>query len=246
MYRDDQANRYNQLQAFQGQDNTDYGRYRDTVTDWQNDRNYFLNALNGERTHDLNVYNANTSNYWNGTNHLAGQYNADRSADMGVYKMDTDNENFDREMSMKEEQWAKEYAMKKEAQDLDNELARLNIEKTKQALSGMVLGGSRGGGGGGRRGGRRKSGKKGKVESVARSGKPTVNVFDLLDSAQPYFNKGANNVTAKPTPAMNAKNTLQAAYAMDGINYDLDTMPDDALTYITRNELRKAREKRGF
>ena len=138
MYRDDQANEYNKLQAFQGQDNTDYGRYRDTVTDWQNDRNYFLNALNGERAHDLNVYNANTSNYWNGTNHLAGQYNADRSADMNTYKMDNDNLNFDREMAMKEEQWAKEYAMKKEAQDLDNELARLNIDKTKQALAGAV------------------------------------------------------------------------------------------------------------
>ena len=155
--------------------------------------------------------------------------------------MDTDNENFDREMSMKEEQWAKEYAMKKEAQDLDNELAKLNIEKTKQALSGMVLGGSRGGGGGGRRGRRKKE-----KNTTIKNGKPTVNVFDLLDSAQPYFNKGANNVTATPTPAMNAKNALQAAYAMDGTDYDLNTMPDDALTYITRNELRKAREKRGF
>lgn len=251
MYRDDQANQYNKLQAFQGQDNTDYGRYRDTVTDWQNDRNYFLNALNGERAHDLNVYNANTSNYWNGTNHLAGQYNADRSADMNSYKMDNDNLNFDREMAMKEEQWAKEYAMKKEAQDLDNELARLNIDKTKQALAGMVAGGSRGGGGGsGRRGRRGRASKQTAQQKVAGAkrgnGLPTVNVYDLMDSVSHDFGKGANNVLATPRADITPQKALEAIYANDGEAYHLDTMPDDPLTYITRNELRKAREKRGF
>ena len=245
MYRDDQANEYNKLQAFQGQDNTDYGRYRDTVTDWQNDRNYFLNALNGERAHDLNVYNANTSNYWNGTNHLAGQYNADRSADMNTYKMDNDNLNFDREMAMKEEQWAKEYAMKKEAQDLDNELARLNIDKTKQALAGMVAGGSRGGGGGGR--GRAKKEKESKKPNYIRvQGLPTRHVMDIMDSISPYFGKGANNVLANPRPAVTPEMALKAAQEGNGVDYYLDTSLEDPLTYITRNELKKAREKRGY
>lgn len=247
MYRDDQANEYNKLQAFQGQDNTDYGRYRDTVTDWQNDRNYFLNALNGERSHDLNVYNANTSNYWNGTNHLAGQYNADRTADMGVYKMDNDNLNFDREMAMKEEQWAKEYAMKKEAQDLDNELARLNIDKTKQALAGMVAGGSRGGGGGGRGRGRAKKEKESKKPNYIRvQGLPTRHVMDIMDSISPYFGKGANNVLANPRPAVTPESALKAAQELNGVDYYLDTSLEDPLTYITRNELKKAREKRGY
>ena len=247
MYRDDQANEYNKLQAFQGQDNTDYGRYRDTITDWQNDRNYFLNALNGERTHDLNVYNANTSNYWNGTNHLAGQYNADRTADMGVYKMDNDNLNFDREMAMKEEQWAKEYAMKKEAQDLDNELARLNIDKTKQALAGMVAGGSRGGGGGGRGRGRAKKEKESKKPNYIRvQGLPTRHVMDIMDSISPYFGKGANNVLANPRPAVTPESALKAAQELNGVDYYLDTSLEDPLTYITRNELKKAREKRGY
>ena len=245
MYRDDQANEYNKLQAFQGQDNTDYGRYRDTVTDWQNDRNYYLNALNGERAHDLNVYNANTSNYWNGTNHLAGQYNADRSADMNAFQMDTNNENFDREMAMKQEQWAKEYAMKKEAQDLDNELARLNIDKTKQALAGMVAGGSRGGGGG-RRG--RKASKQTaqpKATVTKGDGLPTINVFDALDSVASDFGKGANYVLANPRDAVTPQGVLKELFDKNGKEHHLDTMPDDPLTYI-RNELRKAREKRGF
>ena len=247
MYRDDQANEYNKLQAFQGQDNTDYGRYRDTVTDWQNDRNYYLNALNGERSHDLNIYNANTSNYWNGTNHLAGQYNADRTADMNTYKMDNDNLNFDREMAMKEEQWAKEYAMKKEAQDLDNELARLNIDKTKQALAGMVAGGSRGGGGGGRGRGRAKKEKESKKPNYIRvQGLPTRHVMDIMDSISPYFGKGANNVLANPRPAVTPEMALKAAQEGNGVDYYLDTSLEDPLTYITRNELKKAREKRGY
>ena len=247
MYRDDRANRYNQLQAFQGQDNTDYSRYRDTVSDWMNDRNYYLNALNGEMANDLNVYNANTSNYWNGTNHLAGQYNADRSADLSAYQHDK-----------AEEQWAKEYAMKKEAQELDNELSRLNIEKTKQALAQMALGGAGGGGGGrsggGGRGGRR--GRKGKQTEVktaspvkvetGKTGKQVRNAFDLMDAFAPYFNKGANNVAARPNPAITPQNALKEIYAHDGVDYDLDITPDDPLTYITRNELRKAREKRGY
>lgn len=246
MYRDDQANEYNKLQAFQGQDNTDYGRYRDTVTDWQNDRNYFLNALNGERAHDLNVYNANTSNYWNGTNHLAGQYNADRSADMNTYKMDNDNLNFDREMAMKEEQWAKEYAMKKEAQDLDNELARLNIDKTKQALAGMVAGGSRGGGGGRGRGRAKKEKESKKPNYIRVQGLPTRHVMDIMDSISPYFGKGANNVLANPRPAVTPEMALKAAQEGNGVDYYLDTSLEDPLTYITRNELKKAREKRGY
>ena len=247
MYRDDQANEYNKLQAFQGQDNTDYGRYRDTVTDWQNDRNYYLNALNGERTHDLNVYNANTSNYWSGTNHLAGQYNADRSSDMNAFQLDTNNENFDREMAMKQEQWAKEYAMKKEAQDLDNELARLNIDKTKQALAGMVAGGSRGGGGGGRGRGRAKKEKESKKPNYIRvQGLPTRHVMDIMDSISPYFGKGANNVLANPRPAVTPEMALKAAQEGNGVDYYLDTSLEDPLTYITRNELKKAREKRGY
>ena len=256
MYRDDRANRYNQLQAFQGQDNTDYSRYRDTVSDWMNDRNYFLNALNGEMANDLNVYNANTANYWNGTNHLAGQYNADRNSDLSAFQINTSNENSDREMAMREEQWAKEYAMKKEAQELDNELSRLNIEKTKQALAQMALGGGGGRSGGGGRGGRR--GRKGKQTEVkpvkaapakevtGKTGKPLRNVHDLMDAYIPFFNKGVNNVTAKPTPAINTKTALQDIFAHDGVDYDLDFTPDDPLTYITRNELRKAREKRGY
>jgi len=84
-----------------------------------------------------------------------------------------------------------------------------------------------------------------KVET-GKTGKQVRNAFDLMDAFAPYFNKGANNVAARPNPAITPQNALKEIYAHDGVDYDLDITPDDPLTYITRNELRKAREKRGY
>lgn len=67
MYADDRANDYNKLGAFQGQDNIEYGRYRDTVSDWQNDRNYYA------------------SQYWNSTGDDENRYQYDDSTEYGRY-----------------------------------------------------------------------------------------------------------------------------------------------------------------
>lgn len=56
MYRDDQTERYNQLGALQGLDNTDYGRYRDTVGDWESDRSYYYNKYNQTYNQDYGAY----------------------------------------------------------------------------------------------------------------------------------------------------------------------------------------------
>lgn len=56
MFRDDQAERYNQLGALQGLDNTDYGRYRDTVGDWESDRSYYYNKYNQTYNQDYGAY----------------------------------------------------------------------------------------------------------------------------------------------------------------------------------------------
>lgn len=56
MYSDDRANDYNKLNAFQGQDQIEYGRYRDGVADWQNDRNYYANQYQNSFSNDYNEY----------------------------------------------------------------------------------------------------------------------------------------------------------------------------------------------
>lgn len=65
MYGDEQANRYNQLGAVTGLDNTDYARYRDTVGDWQNDRNYYAGQYQNFFGNDMNQYQFDTGMDWN-------------------------------------------------------------------------------------------------------------------------------------------------------------------------------------
>ena len=66
MYSDNQANDYKKLNAYQSQDNTMYGRYRDDVADWQTDRNY------------------NANQYWNSFQQDRSGYDTDRSFGYGV------------------------------------------------------------------------------------------------------------------------------------------------------------------
>lgn len=106
-YLNNQSNRYNALNAFQTQDNTDYGRYRDTVADWQADRNYYLGALQGEQANDLNIYGANNNNYYNALGALQGNYQQENAND----------------------QWLAQYEMNKQAQDYENMLTQQKIEQ---------------------------------------------------------------------------------------------------------------------
>lgn len=61
MYGDETADRYNQLGAVTGLDNTDYARYRDTVGDWQADRAYYANQYQNFFNNDLGQYQFNTN-----------------------------------------------------------------------------------------------------------------------------------------------------------------------------------------
>lgn len=61
MYGDENADRYNQLGAVTGLDNTDYARYRDTVGDWQADRAYAANQYQNFFNNDLGQYQFNTN-----------------------------------------------------------------------------------------------------------------------------------------------------------------------------------------
>ena len=87
-YRDDQSNLYNQLGAVQGMDETDYGRYRDLVGDWQGDRDYYTGRYDTLSDRDYGRYSDNR-NYWTD---YAGMENSDwwtgRNYDEGVRQYD--------------------------------------------------------------------------------------------------------------------------------------------------------------
>lgn len=106
MYSDNQANDYKKLNAYQTQDNTMYGRYRDDVGDWQTDRNYYANqyqqnyqndrnAFENDRNFDYGQYrdnvsdwqtdrNYNANQYWNSFQQDRSGYDTDRSFGYGV------------------------------------------------------------------------------------------------------------------------------------------------------------------
>lgn len=73
MYGDETADRYNQLGAVTGLDNTDYARYRDTVGDWQADRAYYANQYQNFFGNDWDRYQYNTSMDWQ-ANEAANQW----------------------------------------------------------------------------------------------------------------------------------------------------------------------------
>lgn len=55
-YNQEGQDLYNQYGLVMDRENTDYGRYRDTVTDWTNDRSYLQGVYNDERSFDYGKY----------------------------------------------------------------------------------------------------------------------------------------------------------------------------------------------
>ncbi len=106
IYADNQSNDYKKLNAYQNQDNTMYGRYRDDVGDWQTDRNYYSNqyqqnyqndrsAFESDRNFDYGQYrddvsdwqtdrNYNANQYWNSFQQDRSGYENDRSFNYGT------------------------------------------------------------------------------------------------------------------------------------------------------------------
>ena len=72
-YRDDQAALQDQYSMLANADQTDYGRYRDTVGDWQNELGYWTDMYNTESDRDYSRY-GDQRDYWT---QLAQVENAD-------------------------------------------------------------------------------------------------------------------------------------------------------------------------
>ena len=91
-------------------DQSDYGRYRDTVGDWENERNYLTNRADTEAERDFNRYNTEL-NYW--TN--LGQ--AENAGYMQQQQFDEQQRQFDAQMAENQRQWDQQYAYTKMSED---------------------------------------------------------------------------------------------------------------------------------
>lgn len=72
-YQMDTDKMYNQLSAVGNQEDREYGQYRDTVSDWKDDRSYGLNQYNTMYNQDYGAYRDQVSDYYNDRDYYAGR-----------------------------------------------------------------------------------------------------------------------------------------------------------------------------
>jgi hypothetical protein len=85
IYEGDRANDYNMLGAYQNQDNTMYGRYRDNVNDWQNDRAYYAGQYQQNYANDRSAYDTDRSFAYNQYRDNVSDWENDRAYNSGQY-----------------------------------------------------------------------------------------------------------------------------------------------------------------
>ena len=82
---------YNQFGMTQDLDQTDYGRYRDTVSDYYNDLNFAASQLNAERSYDLDQFQMGQNYAMNMANLEYGAFADERDYN---YKVDAENREY--------------------------------------------------------------------------------------------------------------------------------------------------------
>ena len=91
-YQDQRGDLYNQFNVLQGADATDYDRYRDTVGDWERERDYLTGRYDTAQNFDYNQYQDALSQYNNDLNYYTDLYNNDRTFDYSKYADQRDYE----------------------------------------------------------------------------------------------------------------------------------------------------------
>ncbi|MBQ0037461.1 MAG: peptidoglycan-binding protein [Clostridiales bacterium] len=156
-YRNEGEDLYNQYGLAAERDETDYGRYRDKVGDWQVERDYAKGRYDTERDFDYGKFADNRDYY-------TGIYQTDRNFDYGKYSDAIDRavqvagmENSDY-WNRQDEKFQREQFAYQQKQD---ELARAD------ALAAAVAGGSSSGSSGGSSGRSSSGGSSGRYSSSA-------------------------------------------------------------------------------
>lgn len=145
-YQQEGQNMLNQYGMLVDRDNIDYGRYRDTVSDWNAERDYLTNLYNAERTYDYTKYSDNRNfdyGVYSDDRTLAQtQYNADRSlaydehrnaiADEQwnkTFQQALDAFNYQQERDrIADEQWQKNYDLQSDLSSYQNTISSLNSQ----------------------------------------------------------------------------------------------------------------------
>lgn len=124
-YNQEGQDLYNQYSMLGAQEEQDYGRYRDSVSDWQTERDYLTGRYDAERDYDYNKY-ANERDF------AYEQYADDKSYAYNEHRN-----------AIADEQWQKEF---EEAQRQYNESLAFEKQQYEDEKKSSVTGGSSSGG----------------------------------------------------------------------------------------------------
>lgn len=114
-YNQEGQDLYNQYSMLGAEEDRDYGRYRDTVTDWNTERDYLANRYDSERDYDYSKYvnerDFAYGKYADDRNFAYGQYSDDRNLAYGQYSDDKSYAYNEYRNAIDDEKWEKEYAL---------------------------------------------------------------------------------------------------------------------------------------
>ena len=103
----------NQYGLLTDRDSIDYGRYRDSVSDWTAERDYLANRYNNERTYDYNVYSDNRNFdygvYSDSRNFAYNKYSDDRTLAYNTWDSDRTLAYNEYRNAIADEQWEKTF-----------------------------------------------------------------------------------------------------------------------------------------
>ena len=86
VWLDAQQDKYNQYNLLANADQTDYGRYRDTVGDWKDDRSYYADRYDTERNTDYNRYRDAVGDWETNRGYYTDLYNTETDRDYSRYQ----------------------------------------------------------------------------------------------------------------------------------------------------------------
>lgn len=110
-YKDEEQTLYNMLSMYQNQDALDYGKYQDTYSNWQNDRNFYAGELSTLRGLNQDAWAQNESNRYNANSLDWNNYYNAESYNLDSYKQAVAEDQFNAQLAEQQRQYNNEQAL---------------------------------------------------------------------------------------------------------------------------------------
>ena len=129
-YQQEGQDMLNKYSIYMDRENAEYGRYRDTVADWETERDYLTNLYNTERSLDYSKYTDNRnfdySVYSDNRDFAYNQYSSDRNLAYTQYDSDKNLAYTDYRNDIADQQWKATF---------DQALAEFNYQKQRDTIA---------------------------------------------------------------------------------------------------------------